>query len=82
MVGGAIGAQVVATFLAAQLDRAGHPTASAYTLAFGLCAVTLAASVLVVFLVPRTRGRFADAAGAGEPVSVAAATPLLIVISD
>jgi MFS family permease len=57
MVGGAVGAQVAATFLADQLDRAGLPSAHAYTLAFGMCAVAMGASTVVVFLVPRSRRR-------------------------
>lgn len=76
MVGGALGAQVAATFLAGDVDRIGQPTAHAYTLAFGMCAVTLLASVVVVFFVPRGQQRFA--AAPAPPTESAGPVPVVL----
>jgi MFS family permease len=71
MIGGAIGAQIAATFLAGQLDSFGLPTGHAYTLAFGMCAVTLLASIAVVFLVPRGEAQFAADPASPVPTTLA-----------
>ncbi|HEY4098270.1 MAG TPA: MFS transporter [Baekduia sp.] len=55
-IGGAVGAQLTATVVAGHVDAVGRPTADAYTLAFGICAAGLAASILAALLIPRRRG--------------------------
>lgn len=82
MVGGAIGAQVAATILADQLDRAGLPTAHAYTLAFGMCAAAVGASTLVVFLVPRGGHGVMGDAGRLPAVTVEGAAAPAAALSD
>jgi len=69
-VGGALGAQVVVTFLAGDMLN-GAPTESAYTLAFGLCVVALIAGVLVALIIPSARRRTGPPA-ATAPVGTAA----------
>lgn len=53
-VGGALGAQVVVTFLAGDMLN-GAPTEEAYTLAFGLCVVALLGGILVALMIPSSR---------------------------
>ncbi len=54
-LGGAIGAQIAATFLAGNLDRAGLPSDTAYSLAFGMCGGALLVSVIASLLIPSRR---------------------------
>jgi MFS family permease len=83
MVGGAIGAQIAATFLADELDPVGLPSAHAYTLASGMCVAALAASLLVAFLIPGGRHQVgSDDIGALAGVTVDAAPVAAIVLSD
>jgi MFS family permease len=52
-LGGALGGQVAATFLADDLGALGRPTDHAYGLAFGLCAGATLAAVAAGLLIPR-----------------------------
>lgn len=64
-LGGALGGQIAATLLAANLGGRGLPTSHGYGLAFGMCAAALVASVVVGLLVPR-RARRPAATQVGE----------------
>jgi EmrB/QacA subfamily drug resistance transporter len=59
-LGGAFGAQLATTCITASV-RHGLPTDSGFTLAFGVCAGALLVGVLSALIVPRSRGRVADA---------------------
>ena len=61
-LGGAVGAQVTATFLAGDVGAGGLPTSGAYGLAFAVCAAALVAGVAVGTLIPRRRSAAAGAA--------------------
>jgi MFS family permease len=52
-VGGAFGGAATAALLASVSSASGAPTERAYTLAFGLCAVTAAAAALIGLAVPQ-----------------------------
>ena len=65
-VGGALGAQVVVTFLAGDMLN-GAPTEEAYTLAFGLCVVALLGGILVALMIPSRRPRDHAAPAAAAP---------------
>jgi EmrB/QacA subfamily drug resistance transporter len=52
-VGGAVGAQVTATLVAAQLDRLGRPLEAGWTAAFAAAALALLAAVAVAAAAPR-----------------------------
>jgi EmrB/QacA subfamily drug resistance transporter len=55
-LGGAFGAQLAGTLLAANVGRGGLPTNHGYGLAFGLCAAALVAGLLAGFAIPSRRG--------------------------
>jgi EmrB/QacA subfamily drug resistance transporter len=68
-IGGAIGAEVAASILAANVLASGYPEKRGYTLTFILCAAVLAVAVLASLLVPgraRARSRSAEPATATE----------------
>jgi hypothetical protein len=72
-VGGAAAASVIAPTVVAST---GFPTAHGYAHAFGLCAVTLLAGVLVGLAIPQRRPEAAFGAHAvGDPETVAAESP-------
>jgi energy-converting hydrogenase Eha subunit A len=55
-IGGAIGADIVASVLGAHLLASGEPTKHGYTTTFAFCAAVMAAGVLAALAVPgRTR---------------------------
>jgi MFS family permease len=59
-LGGAFGAQIAATCITASV-RHGLPTDRGFTLAFGVCAGALIIGLLSAVIVPRSRGRVAEA---------------------
>ncbi|MGH2905609.1 MAG: MFS transporter [Solirubrobacterales bacterium] len=58
-VGGAFGAQLVATILASNVDLGGHPTNEAFTYSFVLCGIAVLIGFLATFAIP-ARGRVFD----------------------
>jgi MFS family permease len=54
-VGGAIGAQAVASILSGSVTPAGLPSASGFTMAFVAVAATMVAALFVGFLIPGRR---------------------------
>jgi MFS family permease len=54
-LGGAVGAQVAGSFLAAQLNAAGRPTEAAYTIGFAMAAGALLAGLLAGAAIPGRR---------------------------
>jgi MFS family permease len=66
-VGGAFGGSAMAAILGATVGAGGYPSASGYTTAFAVCAITLALGSVLGLLIPRRRpaealaGVFADA---------------------
>jgi MFS family permease len=65
-LGGALGGQLSATFIAANM-RGGYPTVTGFTQTFAMATAFLVACMLVSLLVPSGRGR-PGIAPAGEPV--------------
>jgi MFS family permease len=65
-IGGAIGAEVAASILAANVLASGYPNKHGYTLTFLLCAAVLAVAVVASLLVP---GRARSTARASEPAA-------------
>jgi len=57
MIGGAIGADIVASVLGAHLLASGEPTKHGYTITFALCAAVMVAGVLASLAVPGRRRR-------------------------
>ncbi len=80
-LGGALGAQVAATFLANDLGARGLPTAHAFTFAFAMCAVAIAAGLGVCFLIPGRRRSVVAPAGldAGREEAPAGSVPAAVV---
>ena len=66
-LGGAFGAQLAASCIAASHTAAGLPTDRGFTLAFAICAAALAAGLAGAWLVPGRR-----APGLAVPVQAAA----------
>ena len=64
-LGGALGGQIAATFIAEFTGFRGLPTNHAYTLAFGMCAIAMVVGLLAGTLIP-TRRRVAATARAAE----------------
>jgi EmrB/QacA subfamily drug resistance transporter len=69
IIGGAIGADIVASVLGAHLLASGDPTKHGYTITFALCAAVTVAGVLASLAVPGHRRRQARPAGVPNPVS-------------
>jgi hypothetical protein len=63
-LGGALGGQIVATFLADNLGAGGLPSSGAYGQAFAVCAGALVVAVAVGFLIPRRRRAAVERSGA------------------
>src|SRR5204862_586111 len=61
-VGGAFGGAATASLIAGTLGASGYPSAHGYTEAFGLCALALAAALLVGLRIPPRRPEEAFAA--------------------
>ena len=59
-LGGAFGAQIATTCITASV-RHGLPTDRGFTLAFGVCAGALIVGLVSALIVPRSRGRVAEA---------------------
>jgi MFS family permease len=57
MIGGAIGADIVASVLGAHLLASGEPTKHGYTITFAFCAAVMVAGVLASLAVPGRRRR-------------------------
>jgi MFS family permease len=66
-IGGAIGADIVATVLGAHLLASGEPTKHAYTITFSICAVVILAAVLASLAVPSRRHRQAHSPELADP---------------
>jgi MFS family permease len=71
-IGGAIGAQVAVSILAAHALADGYPSEEGYTITFGVCCLVMVAGVLAALLVP---GRRPDEAEAPNVVSVSEPVP-------
>jgi hypothetical protein len=56
-IGGAIGAQITASILAAHVTN-GEPAESGYTIAFATCAAVVAAGLVASIAVPSRRARY------------------------
>jgi EmrB/QacA subfamily drug resistance transporter len=69
-IGGAIGAEVAASILAADVLASGYPAKHGYTVTFWLCAGMVAVGVLASLLVPGRR-RVAGTIAVSEPVTAA-----------
>jgi MFS family permease len=52
-LGGAFGGQIAATLIASNVDAAGLPTSSGFTLSFLMCLIALAAALSFALWVPR-----------------------------
>jgi EmrB/QacA subfamily drug resistance transporter len=66
-IGGAIGADIVASVLGAHLLPSGEPTKHAYMITFSICAIVILAAVLASLTVPRRRHRQAHSPELVEP---------------
>ena len=56
-IGGAVGAQVVATFLTSEVDAKGLPTEHGFQIGFLICTGALVVAILAGLLIPRRRRR-------------------------
>ncbi len=69
IIGGAIGADTVATVLGAHLLASGDPTKRGYTITFALCAAVTVAGVLAALAVPGRRRPHARPAEVPNPAT-------------
>jgi EmrB/QacA subfamily drug resistance transporter len=69
IIGGAIGADIVATVLGAHLLASGEPTKHGYTITFALCVAVTVAGVVAALAVPGRRRRQAHSAELRDPAS-------------
>jgi MFS family permease len=69
LIGGAIGADIVASVLGAHLLASGEPSKHGYTIAFSLCAAVMVVGVLAALAVPGRRRPQALPAEFPDPVS-------------
>jgi EmrB/QacA subfamily drug resistance transporter len=68
-LGGAFGGQLAATLLAGNIDGAGLPTDSGFTLAFAMCLVALVGALGFAVAVPRRRRAEVESAPVTVPVT-------------
>jgi EmrB/QacA subfamily drug resistance transporter len=66
-IGGAIGAEVAASILAANIATGGFPSKHSYTVTFALCAAVVAVGVFASLAVPGRARKTAHSAPLGEP---------------
>jgi EmrB/QacA subfamily drug resistance transporter len=66
-IGGATGADVVASILAAHLLASGQPAKYGYTITFSVCAAVMLIGVLASLAVPGRNGRLAHSAEPADP---------------